>query len=110
MLSRTGRLNKRFIFKEKGEPTTGINGTKVYPWPIKGKAWGSVMQKTITQIENEVGGMFEDTTTIVIRQRQDFTPELDWRVEIDRKDFDIIKINPDIYRRGFMVIFVKAVA
>ena len=110
MLSRTGKLNKRFVFKEKGNAKTGINGQKEFEWPEKSTVWGNVQQKMISQIENEVGGELEDSVTVVIRQNQPIEPQLDWRIEIGGRDYEILKINPDVKPRGFMVLIVKAVA
>lgn len=109
-ISRTGKLNRRLIFLEKEKVGTGPNGTDKFDWIPKLKSWFAFKQKMINQIVNENGSILEDTQTIVIRQRQREQPQLDWRVRIDGKDYEIVKLNPDIDINGFMVLFIKAVA
>lgn len=109
-ISRIGKLTKRLTFLKKEKVGHGVNGTDKFEWVPKFKCWFAFKQKIINQIVEEDGGVLEDTQTVIIRQRQKQIPQLDWRVRINEKDYDIVKINPDIDPSGFMIIFIKAVA
>lgn len=108
-ISRTGKLNKRLEFLANVKVGTGPNGTDKFDWRTQSKAWFAYKQKLISQIVEENGGTLEDTQTIIVRQAQKKSPQLDWRVRINGVDYDIVKLNPDIESDGFLIIFIKAV-
>lgn len=108
-ISRTGKLNKRLEFLVKKKVGVGPNETDKFDYVPEFKTWFAYKQKLISQIVEENGGTLEDTQTIIVRQAQKKSPQLDWRVRINGDDYDIVKLNPDIESDGFLIIFIKAV-
>lgn len=107
-ISRTGKLNKRATFKVKDGYEIGLNGMKVPKYIDKFTCWFAFRQKYINEIKVE-NTAYEDTTDIIIRQKQKEEVQPDWIVTIKNKDYDIVKINPDVEDEEFMVIVLKAV-
>lgn len=109
MISRTGKLNRRLTFLKKKKIGLGPNGTEKFDFVDHFPTWFMLKQKTLNQIAAESGTILEDTQTLVIRQRQKEEPKLEWRVRINKDDYEIININPDVDPRGFMVLSVRRI-
>ena len=106
-VSRTGKLNRRLTFKYKDGEKKGPNGQKI-PNLVESKpVWFAYKQKYVDTVKDEVGTLFEDSTTIVIRQNQRLTPKNDFKVIIKEVEYDILKMNPDVENEAFLVLFIK---
>lgn len=108
-ISRTGKLNKRLTFEQRNGHTAGVNGQQVSNWESVFSCWFANKQKFVKELKNEIGTVFENTRTIVIRQKQKQEVQSDWRVVIDKQPFEIIEMNPDVENEDFQVLIIKKV-
>lgn len=109
-ISRTGKLNKRLTFEKRNGYTAGVNGQQIPKWESVFSCWFGNKQKFIKEVKNEIGTVFENTRTIVIRQKQKQEVQSDWRLIIDKDPFEIIEINPDVEHEAFQVLIIKKVS
>lgn len=106
-VSRTGKLNHRLIFKYQDGVINGPNGQKIPNMVDSKPVWFAYKQKFIDSIKSDIGTIFEDSITIVIRQEQRLMPQNDFKVVIKNMEYDILKINPDVEQDQFLVLFIK---
>ncbi len=114
-VSRTGKLDRKLIIKQKNGFTIGPNGQKIPNWEVVSKPWFAYKQQYINQIQNAIGTILDNTVTVIIRQRQKVTPQLDFKVFIKKsnstelQEYDIVKMNPDVENDDFLVMWLRAV-
>lgn len=108
-ISRTGKLNKRLTFEQRNGHTAGVNGQQVPKWESVFSCWFANKQKFVKELKNEIGTVFENTRTIVIRQKQKQEVQSDWRIVINNQNFEIMEVNPDIENDDFQVLIIKKV-
>lgn len=109
VISRTGKLNRRLTFEKRNGYTAGVNGQQIPKWESVFSCWFANKQKFVKELKNEIGTVFENTRTIIIRQKQKKEVQIDWRIVIDKQPFEIIEMNPDIEIEGFQVLIIKKV-
>lgn len=109
MTSRTGKINKRLTFLKKKKIGLGPNGTEKFDYVEHFPTWFAQKKKTLNQIASESGTILEDTQSLEIRKKQKEEPQLDWRVRINKNDYEIVNINPDEDLNGFMILSVRRV-
>lgn len=86
----------------------GTNGIKIPKYVERFTTWFAYKQKFISEVKSE-DSAYIDTIDIIIRQRQKESIEPDWIAVINEKEYDIVKINPDLTNQDFMILILKAV-
>lgn len=107
-VSRTGKLKHRVSFKRRNGFEIGVNGIKIPKYEQVTKSWFAYKQKFISEIKSE-DEAYVDTIDIIIRQQQKEVIRMDYIAEINNKEYNIIKMNPDLTDRDFMLLILKAV-
>ncbi|API89432.1 hypothetical protein BKP56_09275 [Marinilactibacillus sp. 15R] len=108
-LSRTGKLNRRIVFKKRDGYETGPNGTKIPKYKPVLNPWFAYKQKFLSEVKGE-DAAYKNTVNIVIRQKQREEIQPDWIAEIKGVEYNIMEINPDVENEDFMLLILKAVS
>lgn len=106
IIKNINELNSRItiISVEAGGPEpSDETETELFP------CWAKIRTQNIKDIKANMGTTFEDATEVVIRQIQRQAISNKMLVKLKDKKYNIVKINPDITYKGYMVLVIKSV-
>lgn len=106
----SAKLDKRITFYSK-ERTVNSNGIDVVKPIEKFTCWARVRQQYLNEIYSSFGNeALEDVVTIIIRHQQIEEIKNNWLIEMNNKNYEIKKINPDVSEKKWTTILAKEVS
>lgn len=101
------QLNERITFNKK--QTVKVNGVSTTKEVFVGTIWAAVITQRLSDRMSNVGNEVVNTTTFIIREKQDFEITNKMTVSWDGSSYQIKDIDPDTVNREWKTIICEVI-